>query len=390
MANTLDDIMPRLVSLGIAKTLRKNTITPRLVNRDLDGVGSQQGATINVSIPVAGGLRDVAPAEVPPAPPNKVQKSVPVTLDYWKESVFYMTDKDLVLVSEGIIPQDAEEALKTLVESVDSYLLSKMYQAAYQVVGTAGTTPFDPTGSVPLRNATDARELLVTNGFPTSDLYMMLNPAAENNAINLQAFQDASRSGTDKTIMKGQIGEKVGLNWVTNANMPSHTAGTAAAATVTTAVANAAGATTVTLKVASSTAVAALGDVITFAGHTQTYIVRAAATLNTTGVAVTISPPLAVAVDGSSTPVAVTFKATHKNSLAFHKNAVAFATRPFSDLSMKLGRELAAPSQIGIDPISGLAFRLEVTRQNKQIQWAWDILCGGAVIRPEGIVNVFG
>jgi len=36
-----------------------------------------------------------------------------------------------------------------------------------------------------------------------------------------------------------------------------------------------------------------------------------------------------------------------------------------------------------VDEDSGLALRLEVTRQYKQYQWAFDALYGGAVIRPE-------
>jgi hypothetical protein len=43
-----------------------------------------------------------------------------------------------------------------------------------------------------------------------------------------------------------------------------------------------------------------------------------------------------------------------------------------------------------VDPISGIALRLEVSRQNKQTLFEFDILGGAAVIRPELACKIAG
>ena len=47
-------------------------------------------------------------------------------------------------------------------------------------------------------------------------------------------------------------------------------------------------------------------------------------------------------------------------------------------------------SATAVDEDSGLALRLEITRQYKQYQWSFDALYGGAVIRPELGVIIAG
>ncbi len=118
------------------------------------------------------------------------------------------------------------------------------------------------------------------------------------------------------------------------------------------------------------------GDIITFAGDTQTYVVTADATQASaaTDVTVNIEPGLKIALEGSE---AVTVKATHTVNLAFHKEAIALATAPFEkDFNPN-------PSVFMRDPVTGLVIRLEVVRQNKQTMWEFDVLYGTKLVRPE-------
>ena len=277
---------------------------------------------------------------------------------------------------DGTIPMQASEAVKSLANNVDNYILA-LYTGVYGYQGTAGTTPFAAGTTA---DATGVRKILNNQLAPLGDRRVVFDPDAEANALDLRAFQDGSYSGSYDVLTEGNLNRKLGFDWFMNQNVTSHTAGTASVSgvTVTCTDANIVGDTTITLDVASSTATLVAGDIISFAGHDQTYAVSAAYTLDETGVAVTITPGLTTAVDGSSTAVAVTVKATHVVNLAFHRDAFAFANRP---LSQNKADQLGSIIQSAVDPVSGLVLRLEVSREHKRTRYSYDILYGASLVR---------
>ena len=114
------------------------------------------------------------------------------------------------------------------------------------------------------------------------------------------------------------------------------------------------------------------------------HVVTAAATSSATvGITLTIYPPLKAAV---SVGIAVTVVATaYTDNLAFHRDAWAFASRPLSGV-FQSGNIFQAPT----DPVSGIALRLELSRQYKQETLSYDVLYGSNVIRPELGAHFFG
>lgn len=379
MPNDFTSVIPKLLAQGLM-ALREVSIMPKLVNREYETIAGQRGSTIDVPIPSAVVVSDVTPAATAPTTADQSPTSVPITLDKWKEAPFYMTDKDLLEVVNGTLPMCASAAIKAIANQVDADIFA-LYKGVYGYTGTAGTTPFG--GSTPTTSdAIQLRKVLTDQLAPNNDRRIILDTSAEANALGLRALQDASARGSSQTITEGTIGRALGFDWYASQNVPTHTASAAAAATVTMISKSAVGAKSVTLKVSTSTAAIKKGDIITFAGHSQTYAVGADATLDSTGVAVTISPGLKVAVDGSGTAVNVTFKASHVVNLGFHRDAFAFASRPLAgdELSRSLG---LGNFQSAVDPVSGLVLRLEITREHKRLRFSYDILYGCALVRPE-------
>lgn len=348
---------------------------PMLVNRGYETIAAQKGSSVDVPIPSAVVTGDVAPGPTPPSTADIAPTSVSIPLDQWKEAAFYLTDKDELEAMAGTIPMQASEALKSLCNTVDLYILG-LYKKFYGFVGTPGSTPFQTDTS----DITNVRVVLNKQLAPMDTRRMVVNPDAEGKALNLRAFQDQSWNiGNTQALIDGNLNKKLGFEYFMDQNVDTgalHTSTAFTAGAVTMNGVNALGATTVSIAKASNTSPLVEGDIITIAGDSQTYVVTAGVTLTVGNTNVTIQPGLKKATVGAE---AVTLKASHVNNLAFHRDAIAFASRPLSDTRQGLGSIM----QTAIDPVSKLALRLEVRGEHKRVRYAWDILYGAAVVRRE-------
>lgn len=366
MANTLSPIIPKLLAQGLL-ALRQMAIMPRVVNRGYESLAGEKGSVIDVPIPSAVATNDVAPGPVPPTTQDIGPTTVQVQLNEWREAPFYLTDKDFLEVDRGVIPMQASEALKALANYVDNKILAT-YVGIYGFAGTPGTTPFLTSTA----EYTAARTVLNKQLAPMDPRFVVLGPDAEGNALGLRAFQDASFTGNLDGIINGQINNKLGARWLMDQNIPTHTAGTGAGYLVNNGAGYAAGVRTVATDTGTGTVLA--GDIITFANHTQTYTV--VSTVGAPVTSITFEPGLVTAVPDNN---AITLKASHVVNLLIHRDAIAFASRPFSGSDpMNLGNFLSAA-----DPVSGLTLRLEVTREHKRTRFSWDILFGTKLVRAE-------
>jgi hypothetical protein len=369
MANTNTNIMPKILARGL-KVLREKASMIRLVNGDYSADAARKGQTIDVPVPTSTTVSDVTPSNVLPVPGNKNYDVVQVPLDKWrKNDPFHLTDKELGEIdgNQHFIPMAVDEAVRALAVDANQHVFAQ-YKGVFGYTGTAGTTPFATT----VQGATQGRKKLNQQKCPGDNRRGMLDFDAEAQFLELAQFSDADKAGENTVKIQGEMGRKFGADWYADNDVPTHTAGTGAGFLVVGA--HSAGDDTIAVDTGTGTILE--GDVVTFAGHTQTYAVTEALS----GGSFTIYPPLQAAVADNG---AVTLKASHVVNLMFHRDAFAFATRTLQD-------EGDANVLTIQDPQTLLVLRLEKIRQYKQTMWEFDILYGAKLVRPELAVRIAG
>lgn len=384
MANDLSAYVPKILAAGL-KALRKQAFLPMLVNRQYEREAGLKGSTITIPIGANITVQDVSPSYVPPSTTDLTPTTTTIALDQWKEAPFYLTDKELGEINDGYVPDEVERAMIALSDTINTAILAK-YKDFYGYVGSAGTTPFTTDEQAAL----DARKTLHDQLAPFNPRVAVLDTAAEAKALKLDVFKNAAIRGDQGAgLREGMLARTLGFDWFAHQGVPTHTAGTittgliAKASTVV-----AVGATTVVATTAASTGACALktGDIILFAGQTQTYVLTADATQASaaTDVSLSIYPGLKTALAGSE---AITVKASHVANLAMHRDAIAFATRPLQDDG---AAQLGAIIRSITDPESRVTFRLEIRREHKRTRYSFDVLYGIKTVRPELGVRIAG
>lgn len=378
MANTITNVTPKLLAGGLL-ALRQNAILPQLVNKSIGASQSGKGNVINVPIPSAITARAVTPAVTLAANQDSAPTVANVTLDRWYEASFQLSDSDMTAVMDGVMPMQASEAIKALGNDIDTYILSK-HTGIFNVTGVAGTTPF--SGS--LTAAANARKLLNKTLAPVNNRYGVLDPDAESNfLLNTQVLQSEQR-GDSGGIVEGYVGTKLGVQWHMDQNLTANTYTPGTAAVVSSWTfdgSNPVGATTAAVVFTGSGTIK-VGDVFSLTAGGLQYVFTAAATMVTAATqAVSFYPGLRSAVaTGSALVVSdnVSGVTAYVPNLVFHRDAFAFASRPLQDIQ-GLGNSI----QSAVDPVTGIALRMEVSRQYKQTTFSYDILYGCNIVRPE-------
>lgn len=379
----ISKVTPKILAMGLA-SVRELAIMPRLVNMNYGTEAAMRGSTVDIPVPSDMVGNDVTPGAVDPATDGIAPTTVPLTLSNWKFRDFYLTDKEVLEAMNGVVPMQATAAIRWLVNQVDISIL-KEYQKVYSYVGHPTYVPFDPAsqyGTTNVQKTSDATglRLALNKGLaPFNERMAVVTPDVESNALQLRPFQDQSWSGSADALVTGNLNEKLGFRWFMDQNIPTHTAGTITATPTGTATA---GDTSISMITESGdTFTVTPGDLIKFANHTQVYTVLTA--LNITGAAsgtISVSPPVVTTMttQAVSHPTNFTNGLVYYNSLAFQRETLTFASRPFEPIPAGLG---VIADQV-VDPVSGLALRLQVKYQHYRTWFSYDILWGTRLIRP--------
>ena len=376
MSNTLTNILDKILAQGLV-TLREAAVMPRLTNIDYSAEGAEQGDTIDVPIPKAQVVSSVAASSTPKAAAGNAPSKVQISLDQWKMTDFHLTDKEMAEIDRNrhYVPMQTAEAARAIANNVDGYIHGK-YTGVYGYVGTAAVVPFSTVATT-----TGARKVLNNQLAPMSQRRLVMDPNAEDQALQLSAYSDLEKTGDFAVKIEGEIGRKFGIDHFMSQNVVTHTTGTRGTDTQvgsTTAI----GVSALAIVAGSAVGTIVVGDVFTIAGDSQTYVANTAITTTSANQNVSIDPPLKVIASATSV---LTFKGTHVVNLAFNRNAFAYVTRPLADDGLNTN-----PTSVLVDNETGLTMRLEVVRQHKQNAWQFDVLYGAQLVRPQFATRIAG
>lgn len=332
---------------------------------------------------------DIVPGVTAPNDGDEVLGSINLTISKSKSvNIRWNGEEQLAINNAGptfppILRQQFQQGFRTLINLVEQDLATVAYKAASRASGTAGTAPFGVAGD--LTDFAAAAQILDNNGAPALPRSMLVNSAAMANIRGKQSVLfKVNEAGSSELLRRGTVGEVEGFDIGYSPAIKAVVKGTGASYTTDTA-GYAIGATSIGL--ITGTGTVNQGDVVTFAGDTNKYVV--ATGIAAPGTIVLEQPGLQVAIATSAT--AVTVGNSFTPNIAFSQDALLLATRiPALPLRLDGTRGDMGIHELIIDPFSGVAFDLGMYEQYHQIKFEIGLAWGTAAPNPAHIALLLG
>ncbi|URC15374.1 major capsid protein [Paraglaciecola Antarctic JLT virus 2] len=281
----------------------------------------------------------------------------------------------------SILQDQFAQAMRTLVNEMESDLAS-LHATTSRAFGTAGTTPF----ASDLSDTAQVRKILADNGAPMSEMQLVIDTTAGAKMRTLTQLTKANEAADNTLLRQGVLLDVHGMTIRESAQVVT-TGTNCITGAVTVTGTNAIGVTAIGVTTAGGAAVAALpGDVITFAGDTNKYVITTAVTIGagTTGVITIAAPGLRIAKAGAT---AISGVAAAARSMAFNKAALVLATR--APARPEEG-DMADDVITVVDPRSGISFEVALYKQYRQIRYEVSAAWGVKNFKPEHSAILLG
>lgn len=373
-----------------------------VVSRELVGMvpsvalsaSSQRAAkdqTITSFVAPAASAGDITPAVAPPNDGDQTIGNVQMSISKARRvPVRWNGEQSLSLNAPGgpgrnnIQRDQFAQAFRTLANEIEADLTA-LHLSASRAAGTGGTTPFAFSATRSgFEDVADARKILVDNGAPQSDINLVLGTTAGAKLRSIGQLNNAQASNGDSFLRQGILMPIHGVDMRESGQINSFTKGTGASAT-TDSTGYAVGALTITLASAGTGEIKA-GDVITFAGDPNKYmVVTGDANVAGGGTLVLAAPGLRQAIAASATNITV--EGSSVRNMIFHRNAIVLATR--LPARPEEG-DLAEDVMTFTDPRSGLSFEVALYKQYRQAQYEISIAWGVKAVKTEHIGILLG
>lgn len=370
--NTLNDLIPSLYQgLDIVSRELVGAI-PSVANN----TGAERAAVgQSVLVPITGesNVDDISPAMTVPEPTGQTVDNVSITITKARAAEFGVVgEEQRGLNANGAGWQNIQagmfaQALRKLTNEIELDVAQQFVNAsrAYE----NGATPFNNTDN--LEATAQLHKILADNGAPLGDKQLIIDTTRGAQLRNLYQLTRANEANDDSLLRQGVLLDLHGFSIRESAGIRPQTAGTADEDFTVTAKQDP-GATS--FAVAGGTGSFARGDIVSFAGHSDKYVVQ-----GFSGGILTISAPGLVEEVAAGAAIVVV-KAGGSIMGAFDRNAIQLVTRA---PALPNGQDMAQDTMMLTDDRSGLTFEVRVYYGYRKVRYEVALAWGVNTIKPE-------
>lgn len=378
MANTLTNLIP-VAYRALDIVSRELTGLISAVNVDAAADTIAKGQTIySPVVPSGNAIGDITPAMTVTAANDITYGTKSLVIDNYKVSGFNWTAEEEFGINTGVrmenlMRDQLAQEFRKHINAMELALCTAAKNGASRAIGTtAGDAPI-------LADFAGAKKILDDNGAPSSDRSVILNTTAGVALRGIANLFKVNESGDSNLLRNGVLGNLYGFDVRESAGVQAFTSGTGASYTTTNA-GFAVGTTSIPLITGTGTVLA--GDIVTFAGDTNKYVVTSG--VSAPGTITIAEPGLKVAMSAATKAMTI-FGASTRN-LALSRNAITLATR----LPKFQANDQAADRMVITDPNTGISFELCMWPGQRMVKYEVAIAYGMTVIKPEHLAVIIG
>lgn len=378
MANTLTNLTADLFAALDVVSRELVGFIPA-VSRDSSAERAALNDTVRSFVTPAATAYDVTPAQLQADNGDQTIGNVTMTISKERYVPVRWSGREQRSMNNGagynlILRDQFAQAMRTLVNEVEADLAA-LYTKASRAASPAGTTLFDAAN---YKDFAAMVAILDANGAPISDRHLVIGSVAKQALLGNAQYVGANTSGSGDMLRQGVILDHLGMQVRASGQVKSHTIGTGTGLK-TDATGYAVGSTSITVATDGSGTIVA-GDVVSFAGDSNKYVVKTGGDMSAGGTIVLQEPGLKVAIGTAQADI--TIDASVQRNMAFHRSAIHLATR-VPDRPAE--GDLAVDVMVVQDPVSGLAFEVAMFHENRRVKFEISLAWGVQVIAPRHV-----
>lgn len=324
MANNFAALAPLLY--GAARIVpRELTGVVAACNRNFNDKGCAVGDTVTIGISPVASVTTHTASQTFTAGTDRVPTSAVLTLGQEAKSSWNMNpEQERSLgnagVADDILQQTVMQHLRAHCNAIESYAWTIAHKAASRATGTSGTNPF-ATDQKPLA---DALKILLDNGAGNMDLHCVIDTTSGANLRKVSNLFKVNESGNDM-LKTGFLGNLYGFDIRESAGVTTFVVGTGSGYVTDSPAAATYPVGTTAIHIDTGTGTVLAGDVVTFNGDTNQYVVKTGCPGDSDQDIVLQEPGLKQTLaDG----VAMTITSAATRNLCLRRDAVSVVIRP--------------------------------------------------------------